>query len=333
MTVQTEENALRAHLAFAPRDLPALLKMGELKARVGDDRSATSYFKTALNVAVAATEVPQSLHPLLRNAEQFLRAVNLKFETHLLNQIAQSGAPSGGRIADAMDLLLGKRELFVQQPTSFYFPGLPQQQFYERHEFDWIADLEAAVPEMQRELQAILSEDGEFKPYVVSSPDRPSPSNPLRDDPSWGALYFWQSGTRVVANAARAPATMSALEAAPIPIIAQRSPMALYSLLKPGTHIKPHNGLLNTRLICHLPLIAPPGCKLRVGNETREWHTGEALIFDDSFEHEAWNQGSETRIVLLFEIWRPEISTDERAALTVIFEAINDYQGVPLDLG
>ena len=109
--------------------------------------------------------------------------------------------------------------------------------------------------------------------------------------------------------------------------------MAIYSLLKPGTHIQPHHGMLNTRLICHVPLIAPDGCALRVGSETRTWRQGEALIFDDSFEHEAWNRGGETRVVLLFEIWRPEISADERAALTEMFEAIDTYQGVAIDQG
>ena len=102
--------------------------------------------------------------------------------------------------------------------------------------------------------------------------------------------------------------------------------MALYSVLEPGTHIAPHYGLLNTRLICHIPLILPPDCALRVGGETRPWQAGEALVFDDSFEHEAWNRSDRRRVVLLFEIWRPEISEAERSALTTIFESINEYQ-------
>jgi aspartyl/asparaginyl beta-hydroxylase (cupin superfamily) len=127
--------------------------------------------------------------------------------------------------------------------------------------------------------------------------------------------------------------TIKALEHAPMPLIDERSPVALWSLLKPGTHIQPHHGMLNTRLICHIPLIVPKDCAIRVGNETRAWREGEALIFDDSFEHEAWNKSGDTRVILLFEIWRPEISLEERAALTKIFETINDYQGVPEDAG
>ena len=128
-------------------------------------------------------------------------------------------------------------------------------------------------------------------------------------------------------HAARCPATMAALEHAPIPRFAGRSPMALWSALRPGTHIEPHHGMLNTRLIVHVPLLAPDGCALRVGHQTRSWREGQALIFDDSFEHEAWNRGSELRVILLFEIWRPEISEDERADLTRLFEAIDLYDG------
>ena len=65
--------------------------------------------------------------------------------------------------------------------------------------------------------------------------------------------------------------------------------------------------MLNTRLICHIPLVVPGECRLRVGAETREVVEGKAMIFDDSFEHEAWNDSNSVRAVLLFEIWRPEL--------------------------
>jgi len=123
---------------------------------------------------------------------------------------------------------------------------------------------------------------------------------------------------------------MHALSRLPIPKIEGRSPMALFSLLRAGAHIPPHNGLLNTRLICHLPLIVPPDCRLRVGNEIRFWEEGRALIFDDSIEHEAWNGSDQTRVILLFEIWRPEITIEEQGALTAMFEAISDVKSDPL---
>ena len=83
--------------------------------------------------------------------------------------------------------------------------------------------------------------------------------------------------------------------------------------------------MLNTRLICHIPIRTAPGCSLRVGNEVREWIEGVPLVFDDSIEHEARNAGDQSRTVLLFEIWRPDLTEEERAALVRIFAAIGEF--------
>ncbi|MGQ0588429.1 MAG: aspartyl/asparaginyl beta-hydroxylase domain-containing protein [Sphingosinicella sp.] len=323
-----EEAALQRQLDADKRDLPALLAMGELKARLGDERVAGLFFRTALNQASVQPQVPQALHPLLNRAQAFVAEAQQRYEAHLQEKLDEAGlspAAASPRVGQALNLLLGKTQLYLQQPSMFYFPGLPQRQFYERGEFDWLPAVEGAFPAMREELRAVIADEREFDPYVAATPGRPAPNNQLLNDPSWGAWYLWQNGAPVAGHAERCPATMAALEGAPIPVIKGRSPMALYSLLKPGTHIAPHHGMLNTRLICHVPLIAPEGCALRVGGETREWREGEALIFDDSFEHEAWNRATSTRIVLLFEIWRPEIGEAERAELTTLFETVDLY--------
>ena len=95
----------------------------------------------------------------------------------------------------------------------------------------------------------------------------------------------------------------------------------MFSLLRPGARIAPHTGMYNTRLVCHLPLIVPPGCRFRVGNEVREWQEGKLLIFDDTIEHEAWNDGTEDRVVLIFDIWRPELSEQERREVAALFRS------------
>ena len=331
--VNGEEAALQTHLEQEPLSLPALLLTGELKAREGDDRAAISFFQAAVNRAAVSADIPPQLHAMLTRAQNFIQQAGLRFQDHLLDQLSERGISKNGRIGVAVDLLLGKKQLYLQQPSSFYFPGLPQRQFYERDEFSWLSEVEAAIPHMQDELRDVLSDEADFPPYVQGSADRPRAANPLIGDPSWGAFYHWRNGEIVVDNAVRCPRTRSALVLAPMPKIDKRSPMALWSLLKPRTKIIPHHGLLNTRLICHLPLIVPGNCGLRVGNETREWQEGKALIFDDSFEHEAWNQSDAIRVVLLFEIWCPEISLEEREALTAIFETINYYKGLPEDAG
>lgn len=328
-----EEDALHQQLALEPRNLLALLRMGDIKRTAGDDRAAGSFYQVALSTAAQEPQLPPALKPLLEQAQQHVQTAQAKFTGHLEAALERSASSATGRVGNAVDLLLGRKKLYLQEPNSFYFPGLPQRQFYEREEFDWLDDVDAQVPDMQAELQTALDDSDSFDPYVVANRERPRPTNRLIDDPSWGARYFWKDGEQVSAQAATCPATMAALAKAPMPVIAKRSPIALWSMLKPRTHIDPHHGLLNTRLICHVPLIAPDNCALRVGNETRAWEVGKTLIFDDSIEHEAWNRSDSTRVVLLFEIWRPEISLDEREALTAIFETINSYQGAPQDAG
>jgi len=98
------------------------------------------------------------------------------------------------------------------------------------------------------------------------------------------------------------------------------SPTVMFSRLAPGARIQPHSGMYNTRLVCHLPLIVPAGCHFRVGNEVRQWEVGKLMVFDDSIEHEAWNSNPDKlRVVMIFDVWRPELSERERFELTALF--------------
>ena len=326
---EAEEKALDEALKLQSRQLQALLLKGDARARAGDDRAATSFYQLAIGVATGSSAVPQALFAHLDRAHAYLAEAGQRFEAHLRDSLAKAGIDSnvgGRRFHQAIEILCGRSQLYFQQPTAFFYPGLPQIQFYDRADFPWVGALESATDAIRAELNAVLASqrDG-FTPYVEALPERPRSSSPLFDDPRWGALYLWKNGNLVPENSARFPRTIDTLASADIPRIAGRSPMALFSRLRPGTHIPPHHGLLNTRLICHLPVIVPDGCRLRVGNETRAWTEGEMLIFDDSFEHEAWNDSAQTRVVLLFEIWRPELSVEEREALTLLYQSIDLY--------
>ena len=80
-----------------------------------------------------------------------------------------------------------------------------------------------------------------------------------------------------------------------------------FSRLRPGTHIGAHCGPSNLRLRCHLGLVVPEGCRIRVGREVRSWTAGECLVFDDSFEHEVWHDGADDRVVLICDLWHPDV--------------------------
>ena len=304
----------------------ALFMKADLYARDGDDRASVSFYRMGLRRAAELAQLPGDLPDRVRRAEAAVAAAEERFEEKLERTLAERGIDSvPHRFAEALAIASGKQPVYLQHPTSFYFPGLPQMPWYAREMFPWVNELEQAVPDMRAEIEQVLAEDQGLEPYVQEDAERASRGHSLLNDARWSAFHLFKAGERVEENAARCPLIMRLLQPLPIPIIQRRSPMALISILKPGTHIPPHHGMLNTRLICHIPLVVPKGCRLRVGAETREVVEGRAMIFDDSFEHEAWNDSDSVRAVLLFEIWRPEISEEEKVALTAMFEAVTGY--------
>ncbi len=314
-------------------ELVALLDDGDRLAAGGDPRGAVTFYQAALRTAQATGCRDAATLARLRAAQGFVEQRMRDFQANLdsaLDGITGEDAVARTRLTHALDILKGQREIVPQQPSVLYYPYLAQRQFFEREEFSWVAQLEAATPAIRDELNALIDSDAEFRPYVEDEPNRPSRDfHGLNNDPSWSALYLWRDARPVEANAARCPRTMAALERVPLSHIGTRTPQVLFSRLEPGAHIPAHCGMLNCRLICHLPLIVPQGCWLRVGNETRAWEEGKLLIFDDSIEHEARNPSGELRIILLFDIWRPELSEAERHGISSIFGAIDRYQPLP----
>lgn len=123
----------------------------------------------------------------------------------------------------------------------------------------------------------------------------------------WEVFGLYGFGWRIDENCALCPHLASVLDA--IPDITT----AGFSVLSPGTIIKPHRGYTSSVLRCHLGLVVPGDCGLRVGGETRTWVEGECFIFDDTFEHEAWNRSDRPRVVLLLDVVRPGATFDFRA--------------------
>jgi aspartyl/asparaginyl beta-hydroxylase (cupin superfamily) len=325
-----QEAAADGVLETDNRNLYALVMKGDCAAARADERAAASFYGFALQVATAATDLPADLIERLRKAGDAYTAATARFGPALHASLSARGITADvrtPRFREALELMEGKREIYFQAPTSFFYPGLPHIQFYDPADFPWFAPMVAAVPAMTAELRGLMAGAAGMEPYLRPTRDRPHRDHSLYNDPKWSAFHLWENGAPVAVNADRCPATMAALAHAPIPQIPGRSPMALFSVLLPHTHIPPHHGMINTRLICHIPLIVPDNCRLRVGNETRPVVAGVPMIFDDSIEHEAWNDSDAPRLILLFEVWRPELTATERAELMVLFEAINLYSG------
>lgn len=318
--------ALTRLLAADPQNPYALVMHGDLHSRDGNDRAAVNWYDRALSAAARLQTLPGDLAERLARAETARTAAAARFKAAMHASLAAAGAAAAGpRFAEAIDIVSGAARPYLQEPTSFYFPGLAATAFHDPAGFAWAPGLAAAAAAITAEAAAVLADPAHLAPYVERPADRPAKPHALLDDPRWSAFHLFKAGQPIAANAARCPATMAAIAAALIPVIAGSSPMALFSILAPRTHIPPHNGMLNTRLIVHLPLIVPDACRLRVGNTTRTVRAGELLIFDDSIEHEAWNDSDSPRAILLFEIWHPALTAAERRALTAMYESVSRY--------
>ena len=327
-----EESALDQVLEMEPRAIRALIMKADCRAAVADYRIAATLYKKAGNIAASEPLPPgQSLPPdlvaELRRAETAAAQLDSRFAVHLEASLTAQGLPPEGRsyrFQQSIAIMSDRTRIFLQEPTGYYFPELPQIQFYDRTDFDWVPAIEAATDVIRDELLAVMKTGiGDFRPYIRPEPNQPR-SHPLFNKTEWSALFFCENGKLFEETIERCPETWKAVQAAPLPWIDGWEPTVMFSLLRAGTLIPAHTGTHNTRLICHLPLIVPPDCGFRVGNQQREWEEGKLLIFDDTVEHEAWNNSSDDRVVLIFGIWRPELSEQERREVSALFSVPGD---------
>lgn len=328
MASETEVDTV---LEREPHNIEALVAKGDHRSAAGDDRGATAFYKAALRAAQAVGALPMALKPAIEQAQQGIARAEQQFRQHQEHSLAEAGFAEGNRPArfqQALDILNGKIQtnLTLQRPTSFYYPDLPQRRFFDPSEFAWAPAMEAAAAPIREELLAEMAKGLDaFSPYLISDATRPRGNyHGLRDNPDWSTLELWDKGQPAPISS-RFPRTMAAVDAVDLPHISVRAPNILFSKLCRGARIPPHHGMINTRLVCHLPLVVPPGCGFRVGGETRLWEEGKLLVFDDSIEHEAWNEGASDRIILIFDVWRLELEANERAAVTALFEAVDGY--------
>ena len=325
------QGAVDAALAQEPRNLRALLLKADLFHRAGDGAAAASFYQAVLKAMPEGAQLKGELQREIERARAMANRYQQTLEKSIRLTLVDADAMPrvvSARFAQSVEILLGERQVYLQQPKHYYFPEMPQIQFYNREPFPWLQQLELATADIREELLAILCDEADFKPYVQRDPTRPSlVSGGMLDNPSWSAFYLWKNGAVVAQHAARCPRTMAAMSHVPLTAVPGRSPSVLFSLLRPGAHIPAHTGFVNTRLICHLPLIVPAGCRFRVGNETREWVEGRTWVFDDTIEHEAWNDSDKPRVILLFEVWQPALTEAEKGSVSALFEAIDKRPG------
>lgn len=332
---EEEMTAIERALRNEPRHPPALLQKANLIEKRGDPREAARIYRAALVTLGPEIAPPPSLRGALEHARAAVRqddaALARTIEERLAPVRAQHGSGVSGRAEQCIELLTGQRSRHVPQPTFMYFPGIPALEFFDNGEFPWLSAIEAATDAIRAELTAVLSSDqAGLEPYVAYPDGVPLDQwRELNRSRRWSAYFLWNEGAAQPAHLARCPHTAEAVKAAPQCDIAHHGPNVFFSILEPGTRIPPHTGVTNARLTVHLPLIVPPGCRFRVGGETREWIPGRAWVFDDTIEHEAWNDSDTPRAILIFDIWNPHLTAAERDLVRAATEAIGSYYGGP----
>lgn len=325
-----ERAALQRVLDIDQRHPMATIRLAELHERRGEAAAAAERWGNLLAISQMIPDRPAGLAAAVAHAQNYVANHQAVFAAMIdrgLEEARGTLDPADRRRFDAcIDTILGRRRIYFNECAGMHFPFLPADEFFDRRHFGWMDHIESRTDAIRDELIALLNDGAPgMEPYVAMAPGTPENKwSGLDQSLDWSAYFLWKFGDRIDAACNRCPATAAAVEALPLADMPRRSPTVFFSILKPRTRLPAHSGVTNTRAIVHLPLIVPPGCGFRVGGETRQWIEGAAFAFDDTIEHEAWNDSDHLRAVLIFDVWNPHIDPVERALLKTFFTVADD---------
>lgn len=320
-------------LAMQPYDFVALLGKASMLEKIGQTPSAVEVYRNALKIAPPREHCPPVLQAQMSHADGLVRRHAAALRDHMRASVAglrgAVDAATLDRFDEGLDIFSGLKTAPKQEPLLLHYPRLPAIPFYDRALFPWLETLEAATPVIQGELEAMLADSSDqFAPYIAYPKSAPvNQWGELNHSRKWTTLWLWRDGARQDAVCERCPRTAALLESLPLCRQDGFAPTAVFSALQPHTHIPAHTGSSNVRLLVHLPLILPGPARFRVGNTVRDWRMGEAWVFDDTIEHEAWNDADQMRVILIFDIWNPALSESEQSLITAMMQAQRSFTG------
>jgi aspartate beta-hydroxylase len=327
-------DSLRAEVARRPDACEVWLELAGLYEQQGNDGAALHARFEAVTRAQrrglwhGADSTPAALFDDVVHAIEQVRTRRREIYFGAIDSVrAEYGGCDLGRIERALSAHLREWKHTTADPTQrsrfFHIPDLPAQPWLDPMLQPWAPRLRDAFEQVRQEAFAVLREDSGLEPFVKVKPGDTIANYLGGSQPAWNALFFYRHGRRYDGNHARCPTTSSLLESIDLCRIAGHAPEICFSVLTAGTHILPHHGVTNARVVMHLPLLVPPDCALKLtGHGERVWREGELLMFDDTFEHEAWNRSAQPRVVLLMDCWNPHLSAPERLAVTRLIETI-----------
>ncbi|MGL6290208.1 MAG: aspartyl/asparaginyl beta-hydroxylase domain-containing protein [Silanimonas sp.] len=331
------EAAFRDAIRLDARMPAAHLQLGRLLESTGRVREAVGAYFRALTIAQSREQwldeasTPPGLRADVLHAMAMVREQRVPVLMGLMEPLeARFGREAITRVRAGLAHWLGAESHppidARQAPRFLHIPDLPSPPWFDPAVVPWLPQLEAAFPAMREEALAVLAAREGVQPFLAAT-DSASLEPYLGGgaEARWDAFFFYRDGTHHAANAVQAPRTSAVLENLPLVRIREHAPEICFSILAPGTHIKPHHGVTNARIVVHLPLVVPEGCTLTVGGDERQWCEGRAWAFDDTFLHEARNASGETRVILLMDAWNPHLTEAERVAVTEIVEGIGAF--------
>ncbi len=325
--------ALQQCLTRQPGNVAALLYCGHIAESQQQPKAALSHYLKAVRNANGPGSNPQ-LADFLTYARNFVgQQLDIEIEQALAPLYAEHGREALARIRQCADFFVGKAQARpthpLWRPGLFYVPGLKPEMFFDNDDLPDLKKLEAHTDIIRTELMALLDSQDGFAPYINHTPGSRSAEiwKDLNQSADWSTYHLFRHGKKLTENCARCPQTTALVESLDLVRIPGYGPEVMFSVLAPHTRIKAHFGPVNGRVIVHLPLIVPENCgAIRVGDQQRAWKEGECLAFDDSFEHEAWNDSDARRVVLILDFWNPQLSAAERAAYTVLHTVSQTFE-------
>ncbi len=213
------------------------------------------------------------------------------------------GAPTaeGEGLPPRFATFIGGLRTNTDRPLLRFYPGLRAQPWHDPHEFPIVADLERHASQIADEARGFAAGSFQDEAENIGRTGR------------WSVLFLVHSGRLNEANLARCPA-LASIVARHQALLSHAGSM-YFSCLDPRTRVAAHLGPTNLRVRCHLGLEVPEGCGVRVGGVASQWQEGRCVVFDDSFSHEVWNDSDRRRVILVLDLWHPDLTGDEIALL------------------
>ncbi|WP_392481073.1 aspartyl/asparaginyl beta-hydroxylase domain-containing protein [Nostoc sp. C110] len=209
---------------------------------------------------------------------------------------------------------------YAQKMSTFLYPGITHKPWYEAHEYNILTFVQNQLQQQFNDIES------EWLAYFLSGCNIVSRFNAnnlftsLKED-DWKAYLLWEKGNFTQIGLSHFPKTVDILSKLE-PFLYPVGHIEFY-VMKPGVVLPPHTDNINTSLTCHLAIVIPEDCGIKVGGKTQGWIKGQTLFFDDSFEHEAWNKSQEERVVLSLDLYHPELTKIEKTLLQFVLKNLN----------